>query len=87
MAGQATSLQILLFDRWQTYLDAASNQVSDILLTASLQPVENQVAILFHLDIDGETRNEDKKQNKCRSEALPKWCLSDIKPLFPEKCN
>lgn len=34
---------------WLTYLDAASHQVSDGLLTAALEPMKDEVSILFHL--------------------------------------
>lgn len=32
-----------------TYLDAASNQIGDVLLTAALKPMKDEVPILFHL--------------------------------------
>lgn len=32
------------------YLDAASHQVGHVLLTAALQPVEDEASVLFHLD-------------------------------------
>lgn len=41
----------MLVSCW-TYLDAASNQVGDVLLTAALKPVEDEVSILFHLDTE-----------------------------------
>lgn len=33
-----------------TNLDAASHQIGDVLLTAALKPMKDEVPILFHLD-------------------------------------
>lgn len=33
-----------------SYLDAASHQAGDVLLTAALQPVKDEGSVLFHLD-------------------------------------
>lgn len=53
----STSLRAQLsetaFKLW--YLDVVSNQTGDVLLTAALKPMKDEVTILLHLNTDTET--------------------------------
>lgn len=42
-----------VFKPW--YLDVVSNQTGDVLLTAALKPMKDEVTILLHLNTDTET--------------------------------